>query len=118
MKAKVNKVTKWNQIYHVDYFDRVYGTRTPTNLEAVDHDGYLNNQVEWGRQSHNVLRDLAGYKDVNGHATNVTNDAQVKRSEMGKASGVATLGTDGKIPSSQLHSYVDDVIDGYFESFV
>lgn len=75
MKSKVNKITKWNQIYHVDYFDRVYGTRTPTNLEAVDHDGYLNNQVEWGRQSHNVLRDLAGYKDVNGHATNVTNDA-------------------------------------------
>ena len=45
---------------------------------------------------------------------NVTNDAQVKRSEMGKASGVATLGTDGKIPSSQLPSYVDDVIEGYY----
>lgn len=75
MKSKVNKITKWNQIYHVDYFDRVYGTRTPTNLEAVDHDGYLNNQVEWGRQSHNILRDLAVYKDANGHATNVTNDA-------------------------------------------
>lgn len=45
---------------------------------------------------------------------NVTNDAQVKRSEMGKASGVATLGTDGKIPSSQLPSYVDDIIEGYY----
>lgn len=33
---------------------------------------------------------------------NVTNDAQVKRSEMGKASGVATLGTDGKLPAAQL----------------
>lgn len=33
---------------------------------------------------------------------NVTNDAQVKRIEMGAASGVATLGNDGKIPSSQL----------------
>ncbi len=40
---------------------------------------------------------------------NVTNDAQVKRSEMGKAGGVATLGTDGKVPSAQLPSYVDDV---------
>ena len=62
---------------------------------------------------------------VNGHALsanvtvtkgdvglgNVTNDAQVKRSEMGKASGVATLGTDGKVPSSQLPSYVDDVLE-------
>lgn len=42
---------------------------------------------------------------------NVTNDSQVKRSEMGVANGVATLGSDGKVPSSQLPSYVDDVID-------
>lgn len=41
----------------------------------------------------------------------VTNDPQVKRSEMGVASGVATLGADGKVPSSQLPSYVDDVIE-------
>lgn len=43
--------------------------------------------------------------------SNVTNDAQVKRSEMGKANGVATLGNDGKVPSSQLPSYVDDVLE-------
>lgn len=42
---------------------------------------------------------------------NVTNDAQVKRSEMGVANGVATLGEDGKVPSAQLPSYVDDVIE-------
>lgn len=45
--------------------------------------------------------------------SNVTNDAQVKRSEMGVADGVATLGSDGKVPSTQLPSYVDDVIDVY-----
>jgi hypothetical protein len=42
---------------------------------------------------------------------NVTNDAQVKRSEMGVAKGVATLGDDGKVPSAQLPSYVDDVLE-------
>ena len=42
---------------------------------------------------------------------NLTNDAQVKRSEMGVANGVATLGNDGKVPSSQLPSYVDDVLE-------
>lgn len=42
---------------------------------------------------------------------NVTNDAQVKRTEMGAASGVATLDSTGKIPSSQLPSYVDDVLE-------
>lgn len=42
---------------------------------------------------------------------NVTNDAQVKRSEMGAVNGVATLGADGKVPATQLPSYVDDVIE-------
>lgn len=42
---------------------------------------------------------------------NLTNDSQVKRSEMGKANGVATLGADGKVPTSQLPSYVDDVLE-------
>lgn len=31
--------------------------------------------------------------------------------QRGKASGLATLGTDGKVPSDQLPSYVDDVIE-------
>ncbi len=34
--------------------------------------------------------------------SNVTNDAQVKRSEMGVANGIATLGSDGKVPTIQL----------------
>lgn len=45
---------------------------------------------------------------------NVTNDAQVKRSEMGVADGVATLDETGKVPASQLPSYVDDVIEGAY----
>jgi len=74
-------------------------------------------------------QDISGKVDktttVNGHALsgnvsvtksdvglgNVTNDAQVKRSEMGVASGVATLDSAGKVPSSQLPSYVDDVVE-------
>ena len=43
--------------------------------------------------------------------SNVSNDSQVKRSEMGKANGVATLDAQGKVPSSQLPSYVDDVLE-------
>lgn len=43
--------------------------------------------------------------------SNVTNDAQVKRAEMGAANGVATLGSDSKIPAAQLPSYVDDVLE-------
>jgi hypothetical protein len=76
-----------------------------------------------------VHQDISGKVDktttVNGHELsgnvtvtksdvglgNVTNDAQVKRTEMGVASGVATLDSAGKVPSSQLPSYVDDVLE-------
>ena len=43
--------------------------------------------------------------------SNVTNDAQVKRSEMGVASGVATLNENGKVPSSQLPMFMDDALE-------
>lgn len=43
--------------------------------------------------------------------SNVTNDAQVKRSEMGVAGGVATLGSDSKVPAAQLPSFVDDILE-------
>lgn len=43
--------------------------------------------------------------------SNVTNDAQVKRSEMGVANGVATLNSNGTVPAAQLPSYVDDVLE-------
>ena len=42
---------------------------------------------------------------------NVTNDAQVRRNEMGKAGGVATLDGTGQVPASQLPSFVDDVLE-------
>ena len=38
----------------------------------------------------------------------------VSKSEKGSANGVATLDGNGKVPSSQLPSYVDDVIEGYY----
>lgn len=46
----------------------------------------------------------------------LTNDAQVKRTEMGAANGVATLDGNGLVPSSQLPSYVDDVVEAYARS--
>ena len=38
----------------------------------------------------------------------------VTKSEKGSANGVASLDSTGKVPSSQLPSYVDDVIEGYY----
>lgn len=44
----------------------------------------------------------------------IIDSTKIPTSEKGKANGVATLGSDGKVPSEQLPSYVDDVIEGYF----
>ena len=35
---------------------------------------------------------------------------------IGKANGLASLGSDGKVPSAQLPSFVDDVVDSYIVS--
>lgn len=64
----------------------------------------LQNHIANKSNPHNVTKDQVGLASV-------TNDAQVKRSEMGAANGVATLNESGTVPSSQLPSYVDDVLE-------
>ena len=49
--------------------------------------------------------------DKNGNDITTT---YIKASTKGAANGVASLDADGKVPSSQLPSYVDDVIEGYY----
>lgn len=41
-------------------------------------------------------------------------DTYVNKSQIGAANGIASLDEAGKVPSSQLPSYVDDVIEGYY----
>ena len=72
-------------------------------LLSISHKNALNNKSNVGH-THTV----ANITDI---ATNY-----IKASEKGKANGVATLGTDGLVPASQLPSYVDDVIEGYYYS--
>lgn len=55
--------------------------------------------------------DFDGTKDIT-----VADSTKIPTSEKGKANGVATLGADGKVSSEQLPSYVDDVIEGYFNN--
>lgn len=101
---------------------------TNGNFASLDSNGNL---VDSGHKHSDYITDINGKVDktteINGHAlsgnvtvtksdvglSDVTNDAQVKRTEMGVANGVATLDSSGKIPSSQLPSYVDDVVEVY-----
>lgn len=70
----------------------------------------------------NLAKKVDKTTTVNGHALsgNITlsaTDVQAIPANMkGVTGGVAELGSDGKIPASQLPSYVDDVIDGYLHT--
>ena len=41
-------------------------------------------------------------------------DTYVNKIQIGAANGIASLDSTGKVPSSQLPSYVDDVVEGYY----
>lgn len=56
----------------------------------------------WVRVQQLVITKIKALTKTDVGLGNVTNDAQVKRSEMGVSGGVATLGTDGKVPKAQL----------------
>ena len=48
--------------------------------------------------------------------TNIAQSTFIAATEKGANSGVATLDATGKVPSSQLPSFVDDVLEGYLNA--
>lgn len=52
----------------------------------------------------------------NGSISSLQSDITGINNKIGANSGIATLDENGKVPSSELPSYVDDVIEGYYNS--
>lgn len=52
-------------------------------------------------------------KYVDDNISNLS-ETYIDKSQIGAANGVASLDETGRVPSSQLPSYVDDVIEGYY----
>ena len=48
--------------------------------------------------------------------TNIAQSTFIAATEKAANNGVATLGADGKVPASQLPSFVDDVLEGYLNT--
>lgn len=46
-----------------------------------------------------------------------TVDGKINQTQKGSANGLAELDENGKVPSSQLPSYVDDVLEGTYATF-
>ena len=83
-----------------------YGNATTVPQVKVDNAGHITQIVN---------KEIAGAQYISG----LTSDAQqqlnskVSSSLLGQPNGVATLDNAGLVPSSQLPSYVDDVIEAY-----
>lgn len=84
--------------------DTLKKTQEQLNQEAVNGAALAAAHIANTNNPHNVTKVQVGLDKV-------TNDEQVKRTEMGKPLGVATLDGLGKVPSSQLPAYVDDVVE-------
>ena len=85
------------------------GTKGLVPAPAVADDGkFLKSDGTWGAPA-------GGVSSVNSKTGVVTLDASdvgaIASTEKGAASGVAELDATGKVPSSQLPSYVDDVVE-------
>lgn len=57
--------------------------------------------------------DTALKTELTGSIQEVRDDLDTFKATKGQANGLASLGSDGKVPAAQLPSYVDDVIDVY-----
>jgi hypothetical protein len=74
------------------------GTYEPANSNIQTHIETITGNP------HSVTKDEVGLG-------NVTNDAQIPLTQKGAANGVAELNAEGLVPTSQLPSYVDDVLE-------
>ena len=91
--------------------DTLYATKTSVSEISADVANKLYTSAAFTKTSADTLYTPIAHntRTDNPHSVTktqvglsaVTNDAQVKRTEMGVANGVATLGSDGKIPTSQ-----------------
>lgn len=95
-----NKLGYTNQLY--DTTQNKF--QSEINQNNIDYKNVIDNHLKDYTNPHKVSKEQVGL-------SNVTNDSQVKRSEMGQPLGVATLDRLGKVPESQLPSYVDDVLE-------
>lgn len=83
-----------------------YGDTTHAPAITIDNAGHITSAAS---------TEIQGVKYLGKVTSDVQDqlDAKIPASEKGQANGVATLDTNGTVPSSQLPSYVDDVVDAY-----
>lgn len=93
----------------------------PTYSKAEVGLGNADNTADASKNVLSATR-LATARTINGVSfdgtANITvaDNTKIPTSQRGVANGVATLDANGQVPSSQLPSFVDDVIEAYYNS--
>lgn len=98
--------------YTTDEKNKLAGIEVGANKTVIDTK--LNDTSTNPVQNKIVNAAISELKGYVGNKTVANQINEILNSQKGTASGIATLDTTGKVPSSQLPSYVDDVIEGYY----
>ena len=117
-KSTLDKITDviWNQVFgqshthaNADILDATTASFTTDLLTKL-------NGIAAGANKTTVDAALSGTSTnpVQNKAVNTALAGKLNASARGAKNGVASLDADGRVPSSQLPSYVDDVIEGYY----
>ena len=99
----------------LDYFMGTVDVALANYMKISDYKGSADGVVK-------AADKLQTAHKINGVAFDGTADitvadaTKIPVTEKGTANGVATLDANGQVPSSQLPSYVDDVINGYYNA--
>ncbi len=102
---------------HISNTSNPHGvTKSQVGLGNVDNTADANKQVLSATKL-KTARKINGVDFDGTKAITIADDTKIPLTEKGAAGGVATLDDTGKIPSTFLPSYVDDVIEGTLATF-
>lgn len=94
-------------------YDTYWDTLDATDIPVLDMSKITTGSLDWSRLT-GTPTTLAGYAIANAYTKTEVDAAlanYIPTSQKGVANGVATLDSSGLVPSTQLPSYVDDVLE-------
>ena len=94
--------------------DKLAGIATGANKTTVD--SALSSTSTNPVQNKVINTAITNLKTLVGDTAVSTQISTAITNQKGAVNGIATLDSSGKVPSAQLPSYVDDVIEGYYSS--
>ena len=121
-KMKVGDGVKtWSQLVYVNALPADVTAALALKMATATYDSNADGTVDSADEAAQAVK-LKTARTINGVSFNGTenitvyDNTKIPTTQKGAANGVASLGADGLVPSAQLPSYVDDVIDAYIVS--